>query len=158
MHFNSIFLSPLLLKGLPIQGVEAQSNKNTRELQIQQSETKIPSSGLERSPLRLDRQPDDARVIELNFERRLPVKLSTDPFKHQRQLHSLFVDPNVNVKVDLPLMETEDDSGAFKVPIVNMGDTGKGGTEKRRPVTANAASSTLQQQRPRPKNFLGWDV
>ena len=127
-------------------------------MEIQQSETKIPSLSLERSPLRFDRQPDDARVIELNFERRLPVKLSTDPFKHQRQLHSLFVDPNVNVIVDPPLAATEDDSGAFKIPIVKMGDSGQGGTEKRRPVTASAASSTRQQQRPRPKNFLGWDV
>jgi hypothetical protein len=112
--------------------------------------------------LRIDRQPeavlDDARVIELNFERRLPVKLSTDPFKHQRQLHSLFIDPNINVQVDPPIMKTQDDSAARKPPMANKGNTGEGGQGQRRPVTASAVASTRHQQRPRPNRFLDWDA
>ena len=141
----------------------------------QLKEAKAKEAAQERVPFRVEREQkaassaagprDDARVVELNFERRLPAKLSNDPFKHQRQLHSLFVDAHNNKVTSKPLNisrdQLEEEQQQLKLEDQTRAADGSR-SAYRRPATAGAALVAAHQQQKRiaghNKNFLNWET
>jgi len=166
MSYSRLLTHVKHLSGLPIQGSAISCAADAVGTQLKEAKTK--EAAQERVPFRVEREQkaassaagprDDARVVELNFERRLPAKLSNDPFKHQRQLHSLFVDAHNNKATSKPLEEEQQ-----QLKLEDQTRAADGSRRAyRRPATAGAALVAAHQQQKRiaghNKNFLNWEV